>query len=107
MDNRDYFISGLRKAVGNNKVLLRKHADERAGKRKIAYSAILDVILTGEVVEYYPDSKPLPACLLMKHTADDIPLYVVCGFDGETCYIITVHWLDSEKWSDPWTRRPR
>jgi len=107
MDNRADFLLNIKKASKNNKVLLRKHADERAGKRKISYSDILDVIMTGEVVEYYPDSKPMPACLLMKQAEGDIPLYVVCGFDGETCYIITVHWLDSEKWSDPWTRRPR
>jgi hypothetical protein len=22
-------------------------------------------------------------------------------------YVITVHWLDPEKWEDPWTRRPK
>ncbi len=99
------YIAGLRRAVQADRVLIRKHADERAGKRKIAFSSIIDVILTGEVIEHYPDTEPFPACLLMKHIEHDKPLYVVCSFDGEYCYVITVHWLDPDKWKDPWTRR--
>jgi hypothetical protein len=33
------------------------------------------------------------------------PLYVSCAFDGQTAYIITVHWYDPSVWIDPWTRR--
>ena len=103
----DKFVSELRSAVRDERVLMRKHADERAGKRKISYSVIIDVVLRGDVVEYYPDTKPFPACLFMKHVADGRPLYVVCSFDGEYCYVITVHWLDPQKWDDPWTRRTK
>ena len=98
------FIDELREAVRKGKVLIRKHADERAGSRKIPFSAVIDVILQGEAIEDYPEAKPFHACLMMKHTEGE-PLYVVCSFDGEYCYIITVHWLDPDKWKDPWTRR--
>ena len=33
------------------------------------------------------------------------PLYVACGFDGYRAHIITVHWMDPEKWIDWRTRR--
>lgn len=105
VDTLDKYIDGLRASVIEGRVLLRKHADERAGKRKIAYSSIIDAVLTGEVIEFYPDAEPTPACLFMKHIESGEPLYVVCGFDGDYCYIITVHWLDPAKWDDPWTRR--
>ena len=40
---------------------------------------------------------------------EDRPLYVSVGYDEEndTLYMITVHWLDPEKWDDPWTRREK
>lgn len=103
-DDTAKFLRSIRRAVKNGKVLVRKHADERAGERGIPYSSIIDAILTGEAVEDYPDAKPFPACLLMKHDSRGNPLYVVCSYDGEYCYIITVHWLDPDKWKDPWTR---
>jgi hypothetical protein len=109
MPNRrlNELVKNLREATIEGRILLRKHADERAGKRKVAYSSIIDVILTGEVIEFYSEAKPFPACLFMKHTEKDKPLYVVCSYDGDICYIITVHWLDPDKWNDPWTRREK
>ena len=98
------FLEKLREAVRQGKVLIRKHADERAGSRKISFSSVLEVVLEGEVIEDYPDAQPFHACLLMKRVGDE-PLYAVCSFDGEYCYIITVHWIDPKKWHDPWTRR--
>lgn len=35
----------------------------------------------------------------------DEPLYVACGYDGHRAHIITVHWLDPDKWTDWQTRR--
>jgi hypothetical protein len=26
--------------------------------------------------------------------------------DEDYIYVVTVHWLDPEKWEDPWTRGP-
>jgi hypothetical protein len=98
------FLEGLRDAVQKGKVLIRKHADERAGSRKIPFSSVLEVISEGEVIEDYTEAKPFHACLFMKHV-ESAPLYVVCSFYGEYCYIITVHWIDPNKWHDPWTRR--
>jgi hypothetical protein len=44
---------------------------------------------------------------MMRMEEDNRPLYLSLGYDEEndTLYIITVHWLDPEKWDDPWTRR--
>ena len=58
----------------------------------------------------WPDqvALPFPKCLLMAEVQPGKPLYVALAYDeAEDClYIITVHWLDPEKWEDPWTRKP-
>lgn len=37
------------------------------------------------------------------------PLYVALSYNDaeDYVYIITVHWLDPQKWEDPWTRKPQ
>ena len=60
-----------------------------------------------DLIETYPKANPFPAYLFMGLVKEEEPLYVLCGFDSETVYIITVHWLDPKKWIDPWTRRRR
>jgi hypothetical protein len=44
---------------------------------------------------------------MMAKTVDGRPLYVALGYDHTHDYlhIITVHWLDPDKWEDPWTRK--
>lgn len=97
----------IRRAVLEKKVIIRLHAHRRMFERKIFYEEVLDVILHGNLIEHYPKTEPCPAYLFMGFVREEEPLYVLCGFDGEMVYIITVHWLDPERWIDPWTRRRR
>lgn len=99
-------IEGIRKAIRQKKYIVRRHARRRMEERQIYHYQLLKAVLEGEVIEEHPKSKPFPKCLIMKHIDND-PLYVSCGFDGETAYIITVHWYDTEKWINPWTRKGR
>jgi hypothetical protein len=100
-------IEKIREAVQEGKVNTRYHASRRMLERKILYEEVLEVILKGKVIESYPQAKPFPAYLIMGFVKVKEPLYVLCSFDGEIAHIITVHWLDPEKWITPWTRRKR
>lgn len=97
-------IDKVREAVRKGHVNIRYHARRRMAERNIYYEDIVKVIMEGEVVEEYPEAHPFPAYLVLGLVKNN-PLYVVCSFDGETAYIITVHWLDPEKWIEPWTGR--
>ena len=97
-------IEGIREAIRLGKYIVRRHARRRMEERQVRHDTALEVILEGKVIEEYPSAEPFPKCLVMKHIEGE-PLYVSCGFNGETAYIITVHWYDPEKWIDPWTRR--
>lgn len=82
------------------------HARKRMGLRKITTEEIESVVMSGEVIEDYPNDKPYPSCLIMGKIRDGFPLYVVCAL-GDKVYVITAHWLDPEKWLDPKTRREK
>lgn len=97
-------IDDIKEAVRNGNVNVRYHARRRMAERDIYYEDIVKVITEGKIIEEYPDAYPFPACLVLGFVRNS-PLYVVCSFDGETAYIITVHWLEPKKWLDPWTRR--
>jgi len=100
-------IEKIRNAVLAGEINIRRHAHRRMFKRGILFEEAREVILHGDPIETYPKAKPFPAYLFMGLIKEEEPLYVLCGFDGETVYIITVHWLDPQKWIDPWTRRRR
>jgi hypothetical protein len=97
----------IRAAARAGRITWRYHALRRATERGITREQALRVLEEGEVIEQRPDTKPFPKCLLMRMEEERLPLYVSLGYDEEndTLYIITVHWLDPEKWDDPWTRR--
>lgn len=65
------------------------------------------VLTEGAIIEQRPDDTPYPMCLMMATVEEGRPLYVAFGYDetDERIYVVTVHWLDPDKWEDPWTRR--
>jgi Domain of unknown function (DUF4258) len=102
-------LSKIRAASRDGRIKWRYHALLRAAERGITRERALRVLYEGEVLEQRPDAKPFPKCLMMRIEEDNRPLYVSIGYDEEidTLYVITVHWLDPEKWDDPWTRREK
>jgi hypothetical protein len=42
------------------------HADEEASKDGISLTEAIDSIVTGQILEQYPDDKPYPSCLVLR-----------------------------------------
>ena len=83
-----------------------RHCQRRCDSRGISLSEIKEVILSGEIIETYLKDSPYPSCLILGYVRANQPLYVLCGL-GYTVHIITVHWLDPDKWLDPKTKREK
>ena len=83
------------------------HALLRFRERGITREQAKRVIREGQIIEQYPKAKPLSKCLMMRILEDGRTLYVALAYDENADYIhvITVHWLDPEKWDDPWKRK--
>ena len=78
------------------------HAGQRILQRGITRQEVKEAIMTGEVIEDYPDDYPYPSCLLLGSNR----LHVVCGIGEGRLWIITAYWPSLDKWkSDLKTRK--
>lgn len=100
-------ISEIKKLIEAGRYEITLHALKRLDQRQITISELKESILSGVVVETYPEDKPLPSCLVMGKIRGGFPLYAVCGLGQDKVYIITAHWMDPAKWLDPATRREK
>lgn len=82
------------------------HARTRAGQRKIKDEEVVGALVSGEILEDYPDDPRGPSALILGYTEDGRPLHAVCAFDPSgTLLIITVYEPAPPKWADERTRR--
>ena len=98
-------IADIRQALKEEKYIIKFHAKQRMGQRRVTDTQLSSIIMEGRIIEGHESAKPFPKCLILGYVRSGEPLYVSCAFDGEYVHIITVHWYDSAKWINPWTRR--
>jgi hypothetical protein len=79
------------------------HADLEAEADNLAFSQVIEAILSGEVLESYPDTGRGESCLIVG-LAGGAPVHAVCGLRGESVIIVTVYVPQPPKFIDPWTR---
>jgi len=75
-------------------------------ERRISRIEVKQVILQGNIIEYYPDDYPTPSLLLA--TLQPEPLHVVVAYDpaSQQCHVITVYRPDLKHFeADLITRR--
>ena len=60
-------------------------------ERGISRTEVKQVILQGNIIEYYPDDYPVPSILLA--TIQPLPLHAVVAYDAESqqCHVITAY----------------
>jgi hypothetical protein len=97
----------IHQAVLRRRYRFTNHARKQQRLRGISTSDVFTVLLTGQIIEQYPNAKPYPECLMMAFVRTQQPLYVAVAYNAqrEYIYIVTVHWLDPARWQDPWTRK--
>ena len=67
---------------------------------------VISCIMTGEIIEEYPNDYPYPSCLTLGNLNTKCPLHVVVGSNHEQLWIITAYYPSSDKWeSDLKTRK--
>ncbi len=73
------------------------HALEKIIERNIQPAEIQKAIMNGEIIEYYPEDKYGPSCLIFGRTASKV-LHIQCSLDP--VWIITAYdpRLFPEKW---------
>lgn len=89
----------LKQAFQDKDYILTDHASDRAIKRDIDDFEIEEAILTGEVIEDYPDDKYGPSCLILGKTEAGRSLHVQVSYPPGV-KVITVYEPSLESWQD-------
>ncbi len=88
----------IQEQVRNGAYYWRKHAIRRSIERDVAEEEVVEVLLTGEIIEEYPEDKYGPSCLIYGRTQVGRPLHVQCSLPP-TVWLITVYEPDPKEWS--------
>ena len=92
-------IKRLRNYYENDTVFMTAHAAERFRQRGIKAADVKNAVLTGEIIEQYPDDYPYPSCLVLGQSQDGRYIHVCMSDEGTSSRIITAYVPDSQKWS--------
>lgn len=98
-------IEIIKKLCKANKLRWTNHIFVRLIQRGISISDVTNALITGEIIENYPDDYPYPSCLVLGLTVNNKFLHVVCGSNEEELWLITAYYPDKDKWSDDFKHR--
>lgn len=92
-------IETLQAYYQQDKVLMTQHSSERCRQRGIKKKDVRHAVMSGEIIEQYPEDFPFPSCLIYGYTEDNKILHVVMSDEGTGSRIITAYFPDKEKWT--------
>ncbi|MFQ6057247.1 MAG: DUF4258 domain-containing protein [Methanosarcinales archaeon] len=98
-------IDKIKKAVMDEMVDFSIHAEYEMEHEEfgiIWVDEVLQAILNGRIIENYPDTFPLPTCLINGKTDIGRPIHVVCAYseDEDITIIVTTYQPDPNLWID-------
>lgn len=88
----------LRSAIKNGKIEWQRHVLERMMERGISRDTVKSVLLSGEIIEDYPDDKPYPSALFLGWAKGE-PFHAAAAYDSQNgyCFVITAYRPDLEQ----------
>lgn len=91
-------IKSLRQHYEDERVFTTEHAKDRYRQRGIKAKDIRSGIMTGEIIEQYPEDYPFPSCLVLGKTLMGEPIHIVISEESTSSRIITAYFPDQDKW---------
>ena len=93
-------IEDLRRYCQDDSVFITNHAMERCRERGILVKDIVNAVMTGEIIENYPDDFPFPSCLVCGMASNGSIIHICMNDEGESSKVITSYYPTSDKWND-------
>jgi hypothetical protein len=97
-------IKRIQNRIRSGKYRFSDHSVQRMIKRNVTRQDVERAILTGEIIEEYPDDKYSPSCLIHGKTEVGRDLHIQVSYPPSVV-VITVYQPDPEEWADCRTRR--
>ena len=94
----------LKQAFRDKSYLLTAHASQRGVQRGISSSEIEEAVISGEVIEDYPDDKYGPSCLIFGKTNSNRVLHIQVSYPPNV-KVITLYEPSSDEWESDWKTR--
>ena len=100
------FMHRIRQAA-TKRLLFLPHTIRQMSRpdRMISTQEIERIIMTGEVIEDYPEDLRGHSCLILGFGQSNRPIHIACAPKNEYLAIITAYLLDSLQWSLDFKRR--
>jgi len=74
-------IEDIIESIKNRRIRITDHADEEAYNDTLSLEEIYSSVLTGEIIEQYPDDKPYPSCLIYGKNIKNEPIHSVWAYN--------------------------
>ena len=97
-------IEHIRQLCIDDNIQWSRHSLKRMRERKISSDEVIDCIQSGEIIEEYPDDRPLPSCLIYG-IVEMRNLHTVVGSGQEYISIITAYEPDPQEWESDFKTR--
>lgn len=92
-------LPALRQCFAERTYLLTAHASDRAVQRGIVSHEIEEAVVSGEVIEDYPQDKYGPSCLILGYTRAGRALHVHVSYPPAV-KVITVYEPAPDQWEE-------
>lgn len=98
-------ISDLQKLCDSGAIKWTAHMVARLQERGTDPSDIKNCIMTGRIIEDYPDDYPYPSCLILGNAVAGKELHAVIGLRQGYLWLITAYYPDPLKWNEDFSIR--
>ena len=88
----------------SNEYLFTMHGDQERMNDNLTISEVEEAILSGRILENYPEDKRGESCLVVGFSNSGIPIHIVCGERSDKLVIITVYIPKPPKFKTPYER---
>ena len=101
-------LNQIKSLCNEHKLQFTAHALRRSIERNIDISNdIIPAILSGEIIEEYPNDRPYKSYLILGTTADNRFLHIVCAIGEDILWIITEYFPNTDEWEDDFKTRKK
>ena len=97
-------LEQLRLQVSTENVRITQHAHQEMVEEEITLNELLEAIVSGQVLENYPEHRRGACCLVNGATKEGRPLHIVCTTALPVPIIITVYEPKAPRWVTPMER---
>ncbi len=98
-------LVNIKKLCKESSIIWSQHVATRCLQRGIKTADIENCILSGEIIEEYPDDYPYCSYLILGLTIKNQFLHVVCGIGDNKLWIITAYFPSLDKWEPSFIKR--